>query len=495
VGTCADGGMLHTGYNKELNKLVTSNEAAHSFYSHAWDPSHLIELAEKDAKSSKYKSNKWVKEREDTITDVHKDVGYGKSLEEARDAAKELESKLQTPHGFSNTRWATYAHGVYKSFENNYSTLFQRLTKIDSEKADKINNAMFVAETTGLEDVYSEISKLSKNVQIPDMYPWQIEEAVTSSKNALEEMKQELSDPLDSSWNPPHLPNMGKAVKEILDSGTYKGMPILQKQHVPIGQLTRTKSNASENQEMQMSESIDLSRNRVKEYIQTFSDRLEHRFLQSNTNPEIVCQANEVFSMQKILSREPGEVPKSFASYCDSARNAGFIETSKDEMEKEYAAFTVKVHEDAKAEYYKANFPRLKWNEERKFYERLIFGKENQDNESFRNVNHLLAASTLRSSNESQVEAMGSVAKMHYRQRATIEPVKASQEIFLHWNGPPPTIKADGLIKEALTRRFADKQSQEWNFTRRTDREDKLKVHVISKVVDRVNHEDGRIKF
>jgi len=93
VGTSADGAMLRTGYGNTLNSLVSPDAESYDFYSHIWDPGHLVELGHEDTvRNKKATTYHWVEKRLDIISRRHKEVGYGKSLEEIKlDAIREAE--------------------------------------------------------------------------------------------------------------------------------------------------------------------------------------------------------------------------------------------------------------------------------------------------------------------------------------------------------------------------------------------------------------------
>ena len=92
----------------------------------AWDPAHLLQLADKDMQ----KSISWV----DSIC---KDIGvvlskfrFGKNFEAALDMAHNLGIDLKAPTWFSETRFASYAHNVFKKFSKNYGTVRRVLDNI-----------------------------------------------------------------------------------------------------------------------------------------------------------------------------------------------------------------------------------------------------------------------------------------------------------------------------------------------------------------------------
>jgi hypothetical protein len=96
VGTSADGAMIRSTYPAKLNHLVKTDDDGHEFYSHTWDSAHLNELADKDTKNPKTnKAHAWVSEREKVISDIHKEVGYGKALEELHTQAEALSQFLK----------------------------------------------------------------------------------------------------------------------------------------------------------------------------------------------------------------------------------------------------------------------------------------------------------------------------------------------------------------------------------------------------------------
>jgi len=205
--------------------------------------------------------------------------------------------------------------------------------------------------------------------------------------------------------------------------------------------------------------------------------------------------ARELFSMDKILSRERSYIPEDLEPHVNKAKAVGFIKEHipMADLRLQYEKFVTTVHEMSKERYLKETNVFEKRKVERSTYEKFIRGE--MGCQSFKDISHLLAENTVRCGNESQVEAMGSVAASHSgtKTRSRLDPETLSKEVFVDWNGPPPTKQADTLIQRAMESKFGHQSN--WDFHLKTQRGDVLKGFTTSQVVDRVNEVKGRIVF
>ena len=121
---CMDGQYHHQKVpEKLLQRMVHSSERLGTTPCVAtlWDGSHLLNLAEHDARSQG--DCKWVKETLEIITYVTKLHNIGKGLEELLDRGDELGEKILHPKLWSGTRFAPYASRTLKVFMNNLPTV------------------------------------------------------------------------------------------------------------------------------------------------------------------------------------------------------------------------------------------------------------------------------------------------------------------------------------------------------------------------------------
>ncbi|KAJ8042147.1 hypothetical protein HOLleu_13139 [Holothuria leucospilota] len=81
-----------------------------------WDPAHLLQLADKDT----HKECQWIDDIYKHIAAVLSKFSFGKTFEEAIAKASQLGLAFKAPHWFSDTRFAAYAHGMFRNFIDNY---------------------------------------------------------------------------------------------------------------------------------------------------------------------------------------------------------------------------------------------------------------------------------------------------------------------------------------------------------------------------------------
>ena len=93
---------------------------------YAWNPAHLLQLADKDMR----KSISWVDSICKDIGAVLSKFQFGKNFEAALDMAHNLGVDLKAPTWFSETRFASYVHNVFKNFSDNYGIVRHVLDNI-----------------------------------------------------------------------------------------------------------------------------------------------------------------------------------------------------------------------------------------------------------------------------------------------------------------------------------------------------------------------------
>ena len=91
-----------------------------------WDAAHLLQLADKDMR----KEVPWIESICKDIGAVLHKFAYGKTYEAAIEKANELGIDLKAPLWFSETRFAAYAHNVFKNFIDNYAVVHRVLEEL-----------------------------------------------------------------------------------------------------------------------------------------------------------------------------------------------------------------------------------------------------------------------------------------------------------------------------------------------------------------------------
>ncbi|XP_035711126.1 uncharacterized protein LOC118436696 [Folsomia candida] len=512
VGSTADGAVIHLNYQNTLHNLVNQNQDAGQFYSVSHDYGHVLELAAADAKH--HPACSWVEQRESQISNLHKRHGYGKSLYPLIETAQAGGYDYRTPILPSATRWATYDLGVLDAYISNYSAMYAKLMDERDNDLDDMMHVKAIVETTGAADIMEQVSKCSRTLQLPDIYPWQAEEVISKYTRNLQSISDGLADDtisgenLNSVIDPDFRQNSknrkytgqlirrtSEALSEIEKYHTYQGNAIMNRQQRRVANSTRAFAQSQlgdNNQEIDTASIIQSSRKQVSLYANWMRRKIDKRF--NSTKESINTEAAELFSMKSILLRERTSVPSSLHSYADKARKSGFIsdEVDLDDLADQYSQFACDIH-DAMNDKFQTLSISQRRETEKTYYNGLIFGTP--EPKPYKDVNHLLAGSTMRLSNESQVEAMGSVIKQHSRGRPNLGVDNLSNESFISWNGPRPTVQANKLVEYLLKKAYGSDPS-EWNLSRRTERKDKIHYYTTSKVVDRINTEsEGRLSF
>ena len=144
----------------------------------SWDPAHLLQLADKDMR----KSISWVDSLCKDIGTVLSKFQCGKNCEAALDMAHNLGVDLKAPSRLSETRFASYAHKVFKNFSNNYGSVRRVLENIaasdnhQAKDADdllcRIRTLEFVVKLLLCVDFYRALGVVSQTLQVVDIPFW-----------------------------------------------------------------------------------------------------------------------------------------------------------------------------------------------------------------------------------------------------------------------------------------------------------------------------------
>ena len=134
---CADGQLHHNKVPEKLLQKIRSKacQSSPACVPSMWDGSHLMNLADADAR----KSAVWVDDTVSKVTKITKRFTHGKGLEDLYDAGAELGMQVFSPRLWSDTRFAPHAAEVLRSFSRNKATISHALrNRIAVETRDSI---------------------------------------------------------------------------------------------------------------------------------------------------------------------------------------------------------------------------------------------------------------------------------------------------------------------------------------------------------------------
>ena len=215
-----DGQYFHLHADKKLKHTMLLNERVNF----VWLPAHLLQLADKGMR----KETEWIGEVCKDISAVFSKFSFGKTFESAIDLACDLGIDFRAPVSFSETRFAAYAHRVFKSFLENYAVVRQVLETIASsgepsaKEADnflwRITTLDCVVKVLVCVDMYRyELGSLSEVLQRVDVTFWIKTKATSSCVSAFAMM---------TDWSADHLTNFFTN-KSDLENCMFKGLPLL----------------------------------------------------------------------------------------------------------------------------------------------------------------------------------------------------------------------------------------------------------------------------
>ena len=125
---CMDGAYHHQHVPQKLLGLMRAKDERFSTepcVAVLWDGSHLLNLADKDAREGD--GCEWVSDTIDDLTSITKRYNHGKGLETLLTAGEERGDKILRPKLWSCTRFAPHASRTFKTFINNKDTFVSLL--------------------------------------------------------------------------------------------------------------------------------------------------------------------------------------------------------------------------------------------------------------------------------------------------------------------------------------------------------------------------------
>ena len=352
---------MNNSVARHLLKLTGHNDP--EFVSCTWDASHSIELAAKDARRLQSKSKELVGLIQNTygpVSEIGKKHARGKKWRKLKKIAKKTSKKcyddlqsyedpselyLAEPlvfRPFCETRFATYTYDALNSFRRNYHLHYRLLEKNRDKALPNIANAEFVLNLNALSDFYREVGRLSRFVQRPDLFTWNVENAVIESIGRFSQMKSEF----EGARSPELTKNFAQASAELADRGTFRRRPV-------IGNKMQFKvKDEGKQAEMHFLYEDDIKKatKEIASHIEKFTQRLESRM--SESRPQILNWTNNVFSAAKILSRGEDTSPRWLKRLYDrSSQTCLYSDNlSFEDFREEYYCFCKKVRELASAD-------------------------------------------------------------------------------------------------------------------------------------------------
>ena len=472
-----DGQYFHLGVDSKLKDKLNLDEKV----GFTWDLAHLLQLADKDTR----KECAWIEETCNSISAILSKFSFGKTFEEAIDKARELDLEFKAPLWFSETRFAAYAHLVFKNFIENYQVVRQVLEKVaesDDQRAPdacallrRIRGLAFVVKLLLCCDFYSIMGKVSKTLQLVNVPIW-------SKLNAVEEFLQALQDFIQKGKDA--LPTYQKH-EEDLQKCIFQTHPVLLSDvgiNMPLRQ-TRTRGAGADDEH----EEPDLVNTKLDHLLQKSASLADHMTTKMNTRftPEFIAEIKEkeqAASLLPILLR---------------ARKAA----NETEMLASSEVQTLTGMHPAHAEeirnlcinFYRNYKTLADVNTEIELYHK-VFTDPNLSN----GASHALQTiAKIFCSNppESIVESMGSIidkiccvrggSKTSTNKRDVKD---ISDELKIHWNGPHIS-NCEKIVNQALEIHF---KGGPWHFMTFDVRS---KLHRVSKVVDKINATKPKLSF
>lgn len=513
VGGAFDGEYVHLNVKKHLMDSLLISEESRDWYSFQWDPAHILELAEKDAKKSENRTQNSVGNVVNTISRISQSFSHGQSyrllLEEAESEITDETGtvKARAPGHFSETRFATNSYKVLQNWIHNYRFYYRRLNAEKDDELRNIDNAPFVFSCAGLNDVYEMIGALSNALQKPDIPPWEISTIQKTYISTLEKMTNNIepsnfkTDCLDETL----FPTLSSAFKEVLETGEYKHCAILHKKSSV--QNTRNRTLAEESLCASYDDALKVSVKSLHSFTSQFVSNLKNRIDKEKTVNKILSITGNLFDVTNILKIEneiPENITDDLVQYARLAKESGNFDSEirVAELVSEYKIFSDRV-KDISQQY--SYVPKVKTNPkpcvqvqypkrylQQDLYTKLLTTPNLYNN--IGNVLHLSLTALCRTHCEAVVEGMGSVMTADMKTRGKTDVKTVERESLIRWQGPHPASKSSSeLIKISLDQHFKGRSN--WHFCATDQR---AKYFTTSEVLTRVQQtaeENEKISF
>lgn len=467
-----DGQYFHLKVPEKLKEKLSLDESV----GFIWDPAHLLQLADKDTR----KECQWIDDICKDIAAVLSKFSFGKTFEEAIAKASELGLAFKAPQWFSDTRFAAYAHGVFRNFIDNYQVVRQVLGKVaesDDQRAGdacsllgRIRTLEFAIKLLICCDFYSLTGSLSQSLQLVDHPVWLKMNAVDEYLEALKELCKDKA----------ALPSYNKYESE-LSKGVFHTQPLLAVDvglHLPHRQTRAHTGDAQEQPELRTK--IEVTLGKATSLAENMIKHVNERFNAEYRNK--LQQKQKAASLWPILKR------------AQSATNeAEMMSSSEVEMLSSMHPLHAEETRNLCVNIYRNRAVLQDCSTEIALYHQVFSQPDLSVGAS--HVLQKIAKIFCSSPPESIVESMGSIidkictVRGGSKTSTNKSDVKdISDELITHWNGPHIS-NCESIVKQALNIHF---KGGPWHFISLDVR---AKLHKVSKVVDRINSTRPKLVF
>ena len=445
-----------------------------------WDPAHLLQLADKDMR----KEAPWIENICKDIAAVLQKFAYGKTFEAAIDKAAELGVDLKAPLWFSETRFATYAHLVFKNFVNNYSVVrnvLEEIAETGGPRAEDACNLLrrirtidFIVKAILLMDFYRVLGEVSQVLQRVNATIWEKSQSLRSFMEILDKM---------TAWENEQFMYF-RTHEAALHNGEFANFPVLLSNVGLVQPLRRTRQmdddDEVETEDDQIRAKLESIKQEVTNMTTIMSQKLNVRF--SDDFFQKIRDKEDAASLIPILSRA-----RSSNNELELLQSREFHDLARMHPNQEEGVRNLCI-----------NIFRNKTSMEHCQNDIDIYHKVFSEPSLYLEAQHILAtiAKIICSSPpESVVESMGSVVETIRQVRGGFKSSTSqndiknmSDELIVHWNGPPLS-QCDSIVKQALNIHF---RGHSWHFIATDVR---AKMHKVSVVVDRLNNVKANLTF
>lgn len=429
---CMDGQYHMNGVPAALIKTMATSSGVHHEprVPALWDGSHLLNLADADAR--RLAKNQWVKTTVETMTRITKRQTGGKGLEDFLSEAARSGSSTVRPKLWSETRFAPYASRTFEGFLRNWSVtehvLVSRARSGSGDAAVHTDLAWLSEKeskvrVSALVDTYKVLALGSTALQDTGLLPWERKE---QHANMLLQLELKA---------------------ECIEKLTAEGGTKLDREFDKLWPSLREIGSADE-----LVASCPKELSDAKDFVQSLAKCCENR---SRAEKGYRHQWQEVGAMNRVMSlnmpglKKIGDLAGLLTSDADSTSS---IEGQKEELvraklvpEPVAARCTIEAREAAK----KCLLQLPDKADGKPYSNEELYSAlwcQAQDNPVLQGYLDLVTRIWLIDPPESVVESMASVIDHIFGDHRQLKHTSAEEELQIHWNGPPPH-QAGALIR------------------------------------------------
>ena len=349
---------MNNNVDRHLLKLTGHpNPTLPSF---TWDLSHCLELAGKDSRRAGLKSegeHPYIAETFETMRETGRKWQRGKGWKELKDMAKknsnedfedlasyenqeELAMKQpRTQKPFCQTRFTTYLSEVIDAHRVNYPLVYKLMSKNDDGALIKIADVPFILRMNGLYDFYEDLGSLSRTLQRPDIFTWQIEESIDDALDRFANMRSEFL----GTKEPELTKNFHNAVAELSHRGSHKRCPIPGRYLTITTAASEDGNNRYKLKNSGYDAAINDTRKELASHVESFSNMFLDRVQEAQ--PQVLKWTRNVFALRDIVNRPSDCCPRWLNKLYNESKLAGLYEAdvSFETVEEEYHAFVKEI--------------------------------------------------------------------------------------------------------------------------------------------------------